>query len=321
MVKKAQTKKSEFEIESLSGLSKELQDTFIDHGFSTLNDIALTTAVRLSEAVGVSESKARELIIESRKLRMKQRFESCSTWFEREQSNDKISTGSKNLDELLNGGIFFGKITEVFGEHASGKSQLGYQLAVNNYIKDNKAHTIVLDTELRFSASRIVQIAEARKLEKDKVEALLDSVKKVQIMDTDDLVYWVENIGEFIKQGNNVKLVIIDSLMAPFRAEFKNRGDLAVRQQKIGTILQLLNKMSKAYGFAVYLTNHVMTAPDQFFGDPTKHLGGNVVGHFTEVSIYIRKGKRGMRIAKLVDSADQAEGEVAFSIVQGGISD
>lgn len=41
-----------------------------------------------------------------------------------------ITTGSKNLDELLGGGIETGAITELFGEFRTGKSQICHTLAV-----------------------------------------------------------------------------------------------------------------------------------------------------------------------------------------------
>ena len=41
-----------------------------------------------------------------------------------------ITTGSKNLDTVLGGGIETGSITELYGEFRTGKSQLCHQLAV-----------------------------------------------------------------------------------------------------------------------------------------------------------------------------------------------
>ena len=41
-----------------------------------------------------------------------------------------ITTGSKQLDTLLAGGVETGSITEVFGEFRTGKSQLCHTLAV-----------------------------------------------------------------------------------------------------------------------------------------------------------------------------------------------
>jgi meiotic recombination protein DMC1 len=42
----------------------------------------------------------------------------------------RISTGSKNLDKLLQGGVESMAITEVFGEFRTGKTQLSHTLCV-----------------------------------------------------------------------------------------------------------------------------------------------------------------------------------------------
>jgi len=41
-----------------------------------------------------------------------------------------ITTGSKELDRLLGGGIETGSITEMFGEFRTGKTQICHTLAV-----------------------------------------------------------------------------------------------------------------------------------------------------------------------------------------------
>jgi DNA repair protein RAD51 len=46
------------------------------------------------------------------------------------QSILQLSTGSKELDKLLEGGIETGSITEIFGEFRTGKTQLCHQLCV-----------------------------------------------------------------------------------------------------------------------------------------------------------------------------------------------
>ena len=42
----------------------------------------------------------------------------------------KISTGSQELDKLLEGGFETGSITEMFGEFRTGKTQICHMLAV-----------------------------------------------------------------------------------------------------------------------------------------------------------------------------------------------
>lgn len=67
------------------------------------------------------------------------------------QSRIKITTGSKDLDAILGGGIETGTITEVFGEFRSGKSQLAAMLAVTAQLGrehgGGAGKVIYLDTE------------------------------------------------------------------------------------------------------------------------------------------------------------------------------
>lgn len=47
----------------------------------------------------------------------------------------QLTTGSKELDRLLGGGIETGSITEIFGEFRTGKTQLCHTLAVTCQVK------------------------------------------------------------------------------------------------------------------------------------------------------------------------------------------
>jgi hypothetical protein len=50
-----------------------------------------------------------------------------------------------------------------------------------------------------------------------------------------------------IKNGEPIKLLVVDSLTAHFRAEFAGRGQLADRQQKLNKYLHNLMKMAEQY--------------------------------------------------------------------------
>ena len=67
-------------------------------------------------------------------------------------------------------------------------------------------------------------------------------------------------------------------------------------------------------------SNQVMSSPDQFFGDPTKPIGGNVVAHTSTYRIYFKKsGKK--RIARMVDSPHHPEQEVILALGEEGVAD
>jgi DNA repair protein RadA len=75
------------------------------------------------------------------------------------------------------------------------------------------------------------------------------------------------------------------------------------------------------YNLCVYVTNQVMARPDVFFGDPTQAIGGHIVAHASTFRLYLRKGKKGSRVAKLVDSPNLPEGECNFMVETGGLRD
>ncbi len=115
--------------------------------------------------------------------------------------------------------------------------------------------------------------------------------------------------------------MVVDSLTAHFRAEFVGRGTLADRQQKINKHMHALMRLADKYNLLVYVTNQVMSKPDTFFGDPTEAIGGHIVGHNSTFRLYLRRGKKGTRVAKLVDAPNLAESEAAFMVKEEGLVD
>jgi len=115
--------------------------------------------------------------------------------------------------------------------------------------------------------------------------------------------------------------MIIDSLTAHFRAEFAGRGQLADRQQKLNRYLHDLMKLAETHNLAVYVTNQVMANPAQMFGDPTTAIGGHIVGHASTYRMYLRRGKQGSRVSKLIDSPNLPDNEAIYFISEAGIVD
>ena len=176
-----------------------------------------------------------------------------------------------------------------------------------------------IDTENTFRPERITELSKAAGLVPEKV---LKNLKVARAYNSDHQMLLAEKVDDLIKnQKLNVRLVIVDSLTAHFRAEFIGRGTLAERQQKLNKHLHTLLKMADTYNICVYVTNQVMSKPDMFFGDPTQAIGGHIVAHTSTFRIYLRKGKKGSRVAKLVDSPSLPEGECNFYVETSGLKD
>jgi DNA repair protein RadA len=159
-------------------------------------------------------------------------------------------------------------------------SQLAFQLAVNAQLPEEQGglggSVVWIDTEATFRPSRIMQLANAKGLDPHKA---LENIKVARAFSADHQILLVEKIPELFAQGQNIKLVIVDSLTSIFRSEFVGRGTLAERQQKLNKHIHDLQRLADRYNIAIYVTNQVMARPDIFFGDPTTHVGGHVLGH------------------------------------------
>ena len=305
-------------LEDLPGVGAATAEKLISAGFGDVMGVAVATVGEIVEAAGMTENAARKVIQAAREA-LEMGFESGEDVYKRRLEIEKISFGVNSLDEMLAGGIETGAITEAFGEFGSGKTQLAHFLAVRTILQDPESYVVYIDTENTFRPERIRQFAEGQNLDPDEV---LRKIKVARAYNSDHQMLLAEKVEDLIKkQGLKVKLVVVDSLTSHFRAEFVGRGTLAERQQKLNKHMHTLLKIADSNNIAVFVTNQVMAKPDTFFGDPTQSIGGHIVGHSSTFRIYLRKGKKNSRVAKLIDSPYLPEGEAAFMVETDKIRD
>jgi len=313
-----QDKKDEITVQDIPGVGAATAEKLSDAGFDTLISIAVASAGQIVEASGIGESAARKMIQFARSS-LSMGFESGSSILEKRSHVKKISTGSDSFNTLLGGGFETGAIVECFGEFGSAKTQIAHILCVHAQKQYPGSVSVYIDTEKTFRPERIIELAKGADMDPDEV---LANIKVAKAYNTDHQMLLAEKVEELItKDGLDVKLVIVDSLMSLFRAEFIGRGTLAERQQKLNKHMYTLSKLADMHNLCVYVTNQVMHDPAQFFGDPTKAAGGNIVAHASTFRIYLRKGKKGSRVAKLIDSPNLPDGECMFYITTEGLED
>mgnify|MGYP001581268549 CR=1 FL=1 len=310
--------KEEKTIYDLPGVGAATAEKLIAVGYNDLMSIAIASPSELIEATGMGDVLAKKMIAVARSS-LEMGFESGEELLRRREKVIRIKSGSKSFDALLGGGFETGAIVECFGEFGSGKTQLGHALAVSCQSVDKDAVAVYIDTENTFRPERIIQVAKGAGLDEGQV---LKNIKVARAYNSDHQMLLAEKVEDLIKkQGLNVKLVVIDSLTAHFRAEFIGRGTLADRQQRLNKHMHVLLKLADTHNLCVYVTNQVMTKPDMFFGDPTQAIGGHIVAHASTFRVYLRKGKKGTRVAKLVDAPNMPEGEAGFYVDVTGIKD
>ncbi len=310
-------RKKELSLEDLPGVGATTAEKLREAGFATVMSVAVASPAEIAESSGMSEAQARKIINYSRNS-MEMGFESGMEILEKRKLIKKISTGSETFNTLMGGGFESGSITECFGEFGSGKTQIGHILAVQCQKDDPDGVAVYIDTENTFRPERIVQLAKGLGINEQQA---LSNIKVARAFNSDHQILLAQKVEDLINKGMKVKVLIVDSLTAHFRAEFIGRGTLAERQQKLNSHMRDLAKVAQNYNICVYVTNQVMAKPDQFFGDPTQAIGGHVVAHASTFRIYLRKGKKGSRVAKLIDAPNLADGEASFMVEEAGLRD
>ncbi|MCX8200138.1 MAG: DNA repair and recombination protein RadA [Candidatus Micrarchaeota archaeon] len=307
-------------LEDLPGIGKATAEKLRSAGYDSFEKIAAASAHELSTIADMGVETAKKAIAAARDA-LDMGFESADVILERRKTIARISTGSKELDKLLGGGIETQAITEFYGKFSSGKSQVGFQLAVNVQLPPEEGGLgggcLFIDTESTFRPERIVQMAEAKNMDP---QSVLKNIYVARAVNSDHQVLLADKAADIIKE-KNIKLIVVDSMMSQFRSDYTGRGALGERQQKLNKHLHQLQKLADMYNIAIYITNQVMDKPDILFGDPTAPIGGHVLAHNATYRVYLRKGKNEKRIARLVDSPNLPEGEAIFGVTENGVED
>ena len=308
-------------LEELPGVGPAISEKLRESGYKDIMAIAVASPKTLADECDIGEKKAQDIIEGAKLYADVGGFESGEDIMERRKLIKKLTTGSKAFDELMGGGLESQSIAEFYGEFGSCKTQVCFQLAVNATLPEEMggldSEVIMIDTENTFRPERIVQMAEH--IGVDPVETL----KKIHVaraFNSHHQILLVEKAAELAKDMK-VKLLIVDSLTSHFRAEYVGRGALAERQQVLNRHMHDLLEFATLNNALIAVTNQVSSKPDAFFGDPTRPIGGHIVGHTATFRVYLRKGKAGKRIARLVDSPNLPEGEAVFTITEDGIID
>src|SRR3989344_6648628 len=192
----------ELTLEDLPGIGPKGAQKLRDAGYNELISVAAASAGEISAACEISAPTA-EKIIQAARSQLDMGFKTASDLQERRKEVGMITTSSKSLDDLLGGGVETQAITEAFGAFGSGKSQIGFQLAVNVQLPKSEGglngRCIFIDTESTFRPERITQLAEAKGLDPKKV---LKNILVAKCYNSDHQVVLAEKAKDIIKQEN-----------------------------------------------------------------------------------------------------------------------
>ena len=148
----------------------------------------------------------------------------------------RASSGIKELDRVLGGGVVAGSVVLIGGDPGIGKSTLLLQSLANT---SNMAETNSLYVSGEESASQIALRAERLKLPTEKLRLLTET-------DVDKIIATARN--------EKAKLMVVDSIQTIFTADLQSApGSVA----QVRECAQRLVRFAKSSDTAVYLVGHV----------------------------------------------------------------
>jgi len=313
----------DLKFEDIKGITPSIASKLRKNNITTVEKLAMASIEELKEILkGTPENKIREMQIEV--------WKALGYWYIPANMISQVgkqpivfSTGCKALNEILEGGIRSRILTEFCGEYGAGKTESLLTILVENMAKKTDYTAIFYDSEETFNEQRVAQIAKARGYDP---EEIFRKTLLLRVWNTQHFIEAIKQADGIIKE-RNVKLILIDSIIATLRSEYIGRETLAARQHLLNKMLRMLLNYAKAFNLAVVMTNQVSDNPQQVYytQDPTtekKPTGGNILAHNAETRIFLRKAaKPTVRIARIIDSSWLPPRECVFQITEAGITD
>jgi DNA repair protein RadA len=313
----------DIDLEDLDGVGPKTAQLLKSKGILSVRHLALFNPEELIELTDMTPDRVEKILRSAREAVFGTNRVSRATDLAKSLENTiRLKTNVRAIDELLQGGLEPKAIYEFAGEFGTGKTQLCHQLAVTVQLGQDRGGVggaaVYLDTEEAFSPSRIINIA--RRFDLDPNEAL-DNIYVIKVVNAADLEDRIKlDVVKLIEQAN-VKLIIVDSIIALYRAEFRGRERLAERQQRLNYILDWIMRIAKAYNVYVVLTNQVLDVPMGYI-EVKRPAGGNVLAHAVTHRLFLKKSREDIKVMEVLDSPRLPyKASAMFRITDRGVED
>ncbi len=222
---------------------------------------------------------------------------------------DKLSTGSKPLDTLLNGGYEKGVITTLYGESGSGKSNVCMLSALTATAQAKKV--VYVDTEGGFSTERASQLFQ------QDYEKLIENIIFFNPTSFDEQKTAFDQIKDAAAHGR-LGLIVVDSIVMLYR--LAKGPDKAVSQvnQELARQLRILSEIARKYDVPVLVTNQVYAD----FNNPedVRMVGGDLLKYWSKAIVRLRKEDGSICAAAIYKHRSLPNGKtVYFEIKNSGL--
>jgi len=213
----------------------------------------------------------------------------------------RISSGSKDIDNFLNGGYLNGEVNMIYGPATSGKTTFCLMTALH-FAKDKKV--LYIDTKNSFSVERVKQINDD--------ERLLDNIIVKRVDSFDEQEKLIGELPNIVK--NKIKLVILDVLDMHYRFVLRDE-EVKLVNAKMAQQLVNLTRLARNNNILVLVTNGVY---EDLKERKATMIGGKMVRNWPKLLIQLRQNEQKEAVLEK-DENFESERIMGFKLVNEGI--
>jgi RecA/RadA recombinase len=205
-----------------------------------------------------------------------------------------LTSGSKTLDALLDGGYREGRMVEILGRSNTGKTQLAMQAVLCASRKGKKS--LFIDTEGSFRPERLEGIAEARGWEPAGI------LERIVYVRTDSFAEQTEIAVRMNDREATAEcsLVVVDTLTRNFTIGLPGRSNMTERQGALSVYLSEIARDAYLNERAYLLTNRVTFGPSRDVA-----IGGRTVEQMVHASILLERDGSSVKAINLSTGQSQ----------------
>lgn len=189
---------------------------------------------------------------------------------------ETISTGSLVLDELLGGGMPKGRIIEIYGPEASGKTSIALTAAGNVQKSGGTVAFIDLEHALdpRYATKLGVNMNELVSSQPENAEQTFDIVNELAASGYVDLIV-IDSVAALVPKQELEGTMEQQSMALVARLMSRSIKKLVGAASKTGTTIIFINQLREKVGFVL--------------GNPENTTGGKALKYFASQRIDVRR--------------------------------
>lgn len=313
-------------LEDLNGIGPVTATKLRDLGYSVIA-LATARADEVGAQMKISFSVAKGWVMQAQEVALAKMVVKTANEHDKEKKSKQLFmlTGSTDFNKMIGGGIPTMSITGLTGRLSSGKTQICFDAAVDCLGRLKKKVTFIETEPDTFHLDRLKEIANYRKLNCNWDDLLICEASQIPTAKAQFLQYRV--VKKMLEKGEDIKLVIIDSFNAKFRAGWSRSEMLPIRSREIAEHVNLMEYLAAKYNIAWLITCQAIAPPrpDQGlrmkvkFADQYYPVGGDTLLHSVNNWIGLKQIKTILWQASLFDSSHIARGSCYFMLTPSGL--